>query len=239
MFGQDLLPAGARGLPARRGARDIAYLQLRRLIVDGELEPGVCIAEKDLAARLGLSRTPLRESIKALETQGFMTRLPNGRLMVAPLNPRDLLDLFATRAAIERLIVRSVAADAADEDIEEALDPVVAAIQWGLESSLPESRTHGERFHFALASLCRNKVASTILWELGDRIALYRRIGPDRSPDRRMQAAREHIRIYQLITARQQEEAAAAMEEHIQHSQEVALGFLTKLVHTNGEEIHS
>jgi DNA-binding GntR family transcriptional regulator len=213
-------------LSARRGAREIVYSQLRQLIVNGDLQPGVCIAEKDLAARMGMSRTPLRESIKALETQGFMTRLPNGRLMVAPLSPRGLKDLFATRLAMERLILESVVSESTDEQIEGTLGPIAGAIRGALEVALPEARAFGEQFHYALAEICPNRVASTILWELRDRISLYRKIGPDRSPGRRIQAAKDHLRIYELVCARRASEAVAVMEEHIRRSQEVALDFL-------------
>ncbi|MHB1161884.1 MAG: GntR family transcriptional regulator, partial [Chloroflexota bacterium] len=207
---------------ARRGARDIAYAELRRQIVSGELKPGVCVSEIELAARLGLSRTPLRESVKALETQGFMTRLPNGRLMVTPLRVRDLLDLFATRLAIERLIVESVVTEATDREIEDALGPIAAAIRNNLEVAPPEARHFGEQFHYALTEISPNRVAATILWELRDRIALYRKIGPDRSPERRIQAARDHLRIYELVRTRQLEAAIRAMEEHIRGGQVVA-----------------
>ncbi len=231
------------GIPAhdqlvRRGARDIAYAQLRQLIVSGELEPGACIAEKDLAARVGMSRTPLRESIKALETQGFMIRLPNGRLMVAPLSARGLRDLYATRLAIERLIVQSVVSEATDGDIEETLGPIAAAIRSALEVAHPEARAFGEQFHYALAEICPNRVASTILWELKDRIALYRKIGPDRSPGRRIQAAKDHLRVYELVRARRASEAVDVLEEHIHRSQEVALGFIADSSLPDGETSH-
>ncbi|MCL4369453.1 MAG: GntR family transcriptional regulator [Chloroflexi bacterium] len=231
------------GIPAqdqmvRRGARDIVYAQLRQLIVSGELEPGACIAEKALAARVGMSRTPLRESIKALETQGFMTRLPNGRLMVASLSPRGLRDLYATRLAIERLIVQSVVSEATDGQIQETLDPIAASIRSAVEVAHPEARAFGERFHYALAEICPNRVASTILWELKDRIALYRKIGPDRSPGRRMQAAKDHLRIYELVRARQASEAVELLEEHIRRSQEVTLGFIADTPLSSGETSH-
>lgn len=216
-----------RGPLARMGARDIAYAELRRQIVNGELKPGECVSEIELAARLGLSRTPLRESIKALETQGFMARLANGRLMVTPLRLRDLLDLYATRAAIERLIVESVVMEATDEVIEDALGPIAAAIRDNLDGAHPEARDFGEQFHYALTEISPNRVAATILWELRDRIARYRKIGPDHSPERRIQAAREHLRIYELVRTRQLEAAVQAVEEHIRGGQKVASKFLS------------
>lgn len=228
MTTRDFGPGPAASPLARRGARDIAYSQLRQLIVGGELEPGSSVAELELAARLGLSRTPLRESVKALETQGFLTRLPNGRLIVTPLSRRGLLDLFATRLAIERLIVQSVVTEATDSDIEEALGPIATSIRKSLEVPLPEARHFGERLHYAMAEICPNKVASTILWELRDRIAPYRRIGPDHNPERRRQAARDHLTIYEMVKGRQLYEAVLLLEEHIQRSQETALKYLTE-----------
>lgn len=217
----------APDLFVRRGASDFAYAQLRQLIVNGELRPGICVAEKDLAARMGLSRTPLRESIKTLESQGFMTRLPNGHLMVSPLKPRTLKDLFATRLAIERVIVESVVSEATEDEIEAVLGPIAAVIRISLRDGTLESAGIGERFHYALAEISPNKIASTILWQLRDRIVLYRKIGPEHSPGRRIRAAKDHIQIYELVRARRTTDAVRVMEEHILRSQEVALGFLT------------
>jgi DNA-binding GntR family transcriptional regulator len=211
---------------ARRSARDIAYLQLRQWIVTGELAPGSSITEVELAARVGVSRTPLREGIKTLETQGFVRKLTNGRLVVVGLSARDLSDLYSVRAAMERLIVKSVVDETSDNQVTETLGPIVAGIRHNLSLSLPEMSSQGENFHYALAQLCQNEVARDFLWELRERIARYRTIGPANSLERRVQAAHEHIEIYELVIARRSEEAASAMEEHIHRSQDVALRYL-------------
>lgn len=227
MLSPDLGSRPASKPLSRRGASDIAYAQVRQLIEDGELQPGVCVSEKELVSRLELGRTPLRESIKVLVAQGFMVRLPNGRLMVAPVTVRGLQDLFATRLAIERLIMESVVSESSDDQILGALGPIADGIQRALEGPLLEARFYGERFHYAMAEICPNKVASTILWQLRDRIGLYRRIGPDRSVQRRIQAARDHLKLYELVRTRQLAEAVALLEEHIRAAQEVAIGFLS------------
>lgn len=211
----------------RRSARDIAYLQVRQLVAAGKLEPGAFITEKELAARVGVSRTPLREIVSTLESEGYVTRLPNGRLKVVPLTARELQELFSVRAAIERLIVASVAREGTDEEIRKVLGPIASGIRRGLEAHFPdEVGTYGMRLHGALAEICGNGLANSILLQLQGRSAVYRSIGRSDLPERRMQAAREHLQIYELVAAHRTANAADAMEEHIAHSQSVALRFI-------------
>jgi DNA-binding GntR family transcriptional regulator len=133
------------------------------------------------------------------------------------------------------LIVESVVTEATDREIEDALGPIAAAIRDSMEVSLPEARHYGERFHYSLTEICHNRVAATILWELRDRIALYRKIGPDRSPERRIQAARDHLHIYELVRTRQLEAAVQVVDEHIRHGQELAVRFLSGDADTHGQ----
>ncbi len=82
-----------------------AYTQLRDLIVDGRLAPGTRIVEVDLAARLGVSRTPIRDALRLLQQEGFVTASSPGgfkaRLIVAPLTKEDAEELYGIVGRME------------------------------------------------------------------------------------------------------------------------------------------
>ncbi len=218
---------GSWGEPlTRRAARDIAHIRLRQLILAGQLEPGTCVPESELASRVGVGRTPLREGIKALEMQGLVSRLTNGRLMITPLTATNLRGLYAVRAALEVLIVKTVATEASSVAMGDTLQPIISRIRSYLEGSGDEVVAEGDRFHYALAEICTNEVAKAVIQQLRDRIAIYRRVGTAHDPARFIEAAKEHIVIYELIACRQPDQAAARMEEHIRRGQEVVLRYL-------------
>jgi len=102
--------ASARTIaPGRGEAISRAYDQLRELIVRGRLAPGSRVVESDLAARLGLSRTPTRSALHRLQQEGYVTapdRLTERRLIVAPLTQDDARELFLIVGTLEGLAAR-------------------------------------------------------------------------------------------------------------------------------------
>jgi DNA-binding GntR family transcriptional regulator len=108
--------AAARGVrrPNGRGDRiQIVYEQLRGQIIGGLLRPGTRIVETEVAAALGVSRTPVRAALQRLETEGyvFATGHAQSRMCVAPLTSADAGELFAIIGEVESLAARHAAAD--------------------------------------------------------------------------------------------------------------------------------
>jgi len=101
--------------PPARGKRVAsAYHRLRELIVDCRLAPGTWIIEAELASRLGVSRTPIREALRLLQQEGFVTHGSSGttkaRLVVAPLTKEDARELYWIVGRLEGLAARNTAA---------------------------------------------------------------------------------------------------------------------------------
>src|SRR5678815_4380612 len=104
---------------ARKRARpQQVYERLRELIIDGRLAPGARIVETDVAARLGVSRTPVRGALQRLQQEGFVVDSPTlqqTRPTVAPLTSEDARDLFLLVGALEGLAAFRMAAAPAPE----------------------------------------------------------------------------------------------------------------------------
>ncbi len=84
----------------------VAYRHLRNEIISGRLAGGVSIRQEYFAEILSMSRMPVRDAIKRLHAEGLATILPNRTVIVTQLSADDVTEIFAIRAALERLAVR-------------------------------------------------------------------------------------------------------------------------------------
>src|SRR5207248_2404880 len=96
-------------LPAHPTVREVAYRRLRQLIVDGTLPPGQRIFENELADQLGISRTPLREALRQLETEGLVKPSARRGAIVSGLSAPEMEEEFLIRATLEGLAIRLAA----------------------------------------------------------------------------------------------------------------------------------
>ncbi|MBC7959909.1 MAG: GntR family transcriptional regulator [Vallitaleaceae bacterium] len=94
--------------------RDVVFNTLREAILRGQLVPGERLMEKQLAERMGVSRTPIREAIRKLELEGLVMMVPRKGAEVAKITPKDIKDVLEVRAALEALAVK-VACEKMDE----------------------------------------------------------------------------------------------------------------------------
>jgi len=91
--------------------------QVRTMILDGDLEPGARLQEKELSERFGVSRTPLREALKVLSSEGLITLAPNRGASVRALDPKEVAETFPVMAALEALAGELACAHATDQEI--------------------------------------------------------------------------------------------------------------------------
>src|SRR5689334_16840640 len=93
--------------------RELAYAQLKADILDGTLRPGDPLGEVDLATRIGVSRTPVREALQRLAMEGLVTWVPGRGAFVSGLSVPDIVELFQLREALESHSARLAAASPA------------------------------------------------------------------------------------------------------------------------------
>lgn len=88
-----------------RSAGQLAYSEIRRLILHGQLAPGTLLAEEDLARRIEVSRTPVREALRDLLREGLVTEAPRRQVVVIRLSESRVAEVESLRAVVERLAV--------------------------------------------------------------------------------------------------------------------------------------
>lgn len=204
----------SRPLVRRESAAQVVYRLLRDAVVNQELAPSTRLLEPELAVHLSVSRTPVREALRALEADGFVKRLPNGGLIVAAVDARDVRELYAVRMALESLAAREAAQRATMHNARELTAILDEADR--LADSSGSVIMLGERFHHRIAEVADNLRAAELLDKLHDHIVRYRLATAVESRERQDSARQEHRRVAEAILEGSPNAAERAMRVHVQ-----------------------
>ena len=97
--------------------RDVVFNTLRQAILRGEMEPGERLMEIQLAEKLGVSRTPIREAMRKLEQEGLVVMIPRRGAQVANITEKDLNDVLEVRIALENVAIEKACARMTEEEM--------------------------------------------------------------------------------------------------------------------------
>jgi DNA-binding GntR family transcriptional regulator len=192
---------------------EAALVELQEAILSGQLEPGAPLRLEDLARRLDMSISPVREAVRQLESLGLAVHVPHRGARVSEIAVEDLHDTYEVRLALETLAVRRAAERFTVEDSQRArahLDDYVAADERG---DAREARAAHTAFHFALYAASGSDWLVRLIrpaWENCERyrsLSLDSRIWHDRQ--------REHERLLAACSDRRPDEAAAELHRHL------------------------
>lgn len=201
---------------ATTSAAEFAFQHVWRAISHGAIAPGSTVTEEGLAAGIFVSRTPLRDAIRRLETLGLLIREPSRGLRVAQLTMRDMLDLSATREALEALFAgcaaRRVAAGEADLTRLRAIHERLRAVRAIGDADL--ALAVGIDFHEELRSLADNRPARLLHEQVLLAFERYRYL-TRQAPARPEGVLDEHAGILEALEAGDAEAAEARMRSHI------------------------
>ncbi|WP_127562130.1 GntR family transcriptional regulator [Nioella ostreopsis] len=196
-----------------------AYDLILKAIDEGTYRPGSRLVESELAERFGVSRTPIREALQRLETQGLLTR--DGRsLIVASLDHDQMAQLYIVRAELEGLAARLAAQHAAAEEIK-VLQEMVAADQALLDDPSALSRAN-RRFHKQIHLASHNKYLVQQL-DLVHRSMALMATTSLAAEGRGPVALEEHAAIVAAIAERDGDRAARMLKDHLSTAFEVRL----------------
>jgi len=207
---------------SRRYLHDEVAERLRELIRSGELEPKSRVNELELAERFGISRTPLREAIKILATEGLLELLPNRGARVASITIQEIDEMIEVVAGLE--------ATAADLACKRITGEEVAAIE-GLHHRMVAAWKRKDnsgyfmlnrQIHEAIMTASRNATLQGIYENLSGRIQRTR-YSAHKTPEQWRRAVAEHEQMIELLKARDSDRLAKLMREHIYGKKEVIL----------------
>jgi DNA-binding GntR family transcriptional regulator len=200
--------------PARPNSH-VAYDLLLRAIEGGRLQPGSRLREVELAERFGISRTPVREAIKRLETQGLVTHEPNQGAVITKLDYARTVELYLVREVLEGAGARLAATQATETEL-----GVLRAMMdehRGFQNN-PEELVYRDRlFHKQIQLTARNHFLNDILDNL--RTSQILMTGTTLAVQARPAALLdEHEAIVDAIVARDPDKAEAAARLHVRNA---------------------
>jgi DNA-binding GntR family transcriptional regulator len=211
-------------LPDRDQLGESAYERIRDAIRAGDLEPGHRITESDLARWLTMSRTPVREAISRLETEGLLMHVPRQGLTVARLDYQAEMELYEMREVLEGTAARFAARHAAVAEVETLREMLDLEAQFG-PSDAKRGAEANRRFHQIIYHAAHNRYLLKTLNALGDSMML---LGHTTLalPGRHTTALEEHRLIVEAISARDADAAQQAACGHIRAAQRHRLKLL-------------
>lgn len=202
-----------------RVAAPDAYGLILAAIDEGVYRPGDRLVESELAERLGVSRTPVREALQRLETQSLLTR--DGRsLIVASLDHNQLAELYVVRAELEGLAARLAAKHATVEEVN-VLRDMVEADRRLVRDPRALSRAN-KRFHRQIHLASHNRFLVQQLDLVHRSMALLAATSIE-AEGRGAATIAEHETIVEAIAAGDGDRADKALREHISHAFETRL----------------
>lgn len=207
-------------LIGRRPLHDEVAARLRDMIVQGELAPGARLNERVLCERFGTSRTPLREAVKMLASEGLVDLLPNRGAVVSELTLQDVEDMFQVMGALEALSGELACQRAADADIAE-----IRALHYQMRvhharGELSEYFRYNQRIHEKIVECARNSALSGVYRSLSGRIRRARYMA-NLSKERWDRAVEEHEQILEALAARDGARLRVLLQQHLANKFEV------------------
>jgi len=202
---------------ARGNLAEQVYAELKSQLLDFHLVPGDRFSEAEIGARLGVSRTPVREALFKLRNEGVLDVESKSGWFVRPIDFDKLEQLYDLRVLLElacvaRLCARTEAAPALDELKAVWLVPVAERLSDGREVGLLD-----EQFHATLVRAAGNAEVARVHWDVTERIRIIRRLDFTRA-DRVEATYGEHAKILRAVIQRKADQAQLLLRSHIEQS---------------------
>lgn len=219
-----------RDMPSRepkssreRSLASEAYHRLFESIRRGELSPGARVLEVALAAELGISRTPVRDAVQRLESEGLLVHVPRDGLVVRQLSKREIIELYAMRAVLEGTAARMAAQHVSDAEVLELeeLNQSLADAAGDVNAMVDANRD----FHHSLYHAAKNPFLLTSVTSLNNALALLGGTTVD-AKGRVGQAVDQHCAIIDALKQRDGDAAEQAAREHMASAQRIRMRML-------------
>lgn len=207
--------------------RDVIFNTIREAIIAGELKPGERLMEVQLAEKMGVSRTPVREAIRKLELEGMVEMIPRKGAHVAEVSVKDIMDVLEVRASLDGLATSLAAMRITPEEVKE-LKHVYSQFVANVEKENVNGTIKKDvEFHDVIYRASRNDKLIQISNNLKEQVQRFRVIylkGFGSTRD----VIREHDQIIEAITTNNSEIAQKIAYDHIKKQEETIIKALKR-----------
>jgi DNA-binding GntR family transcriptional regulator len=198
---------------------------LREAILDRTFKPGQRLLERELCEMTGVSRTPVREALRQLESEGLVVMVPNRGPVVAQITLEEAADLYDVRGVLEALAARRFAMNATDDEVAELAASADRFARVVGEGDLTDIVKCKDEFYSIMLRGPRNAVVRSVLGSLHARI-MFLRATSLRRPARSTETVAEIRKIVEAILERNPDSAWAWSKQHVERAADAAMEIL-------------
>ena len=223
-YDDDPTPAPGADAPTglaepRRGSRltytDRVYQTIRQKVIDAEFIPGTQILEHDLAAMLGVSRTPVREALIRLQQEGLVEVIPRHGVRIAPMSVVAMREIYELLGNLERAAAEILARNGSSVAVDELSEACVRMEELTVEGDMVKWCLVDEAYHLKVVQLCGNSRLAAAVMNCWDQVHRSRiitlRVQPIPDPRR---SIREHYDLIEAVRTGDVEAAGNAARDH-------------------------
>ncbi len=193
--------------------REQIVFSLRESIIRGELKPGTKLTEPELATRLGISRTPIRESFRQLESEGFLTVIPRKGAVVSNITRKDIEDFFELKSLLEGYAARVATEKMTEKDVDKLIQINKELADCAENNNYERFFTKNEEFHNYFLTLCGNEKLVEIRDTMVKRFLGFRMAALS-LPGRLMESVKQHEQAIKAFKKGDGRLAEAVLVEH-------------------------
>lgn len=194
--------------------RDVVFNTLREAILKGELQPGERLMELQLASKLGVSRTPIREAIRMLEQEGLAVTVPRKGAEVARMTLKDMEDVLEIREALDELAAQIACERISSEQMNRLMDTKKEFERILASGEVKEIADVDVKFHDIIYEATDNAKLVYLLNNLREQLFRYR-VEYLKNPENYPALIQEHEAIVSALEARDKVKVTEAMHEHV------------------------
>ncbi|MFB9791833.1 GntR family transcriptional regulator [Shinella granuli] len=214
------LPESSLPEPIRRTAlHDTLVGRLRDMIIEGHLSPGTRLNEGQLGQMLGVSRTPLREAIKYLASEGLVELVPSRGAVVKRFGAKDVKDMLSVLATLEELAGRLACASARDEEIAEIRALHDRMVRHYKAGDRLEYYKLNQAIHTRIVAISGNAALAEVHGMLQTRLKRIRFVGHE-GPEKWAAAVGEHEEMVAALEARDADRLSEVLGRHLKKAWE-------------------
>ncbi|PXA96185.1 GntR family transcriptional regulator [Nostoc sp. 3335mG] len=200
---------------------------LRRYLIEGSLPDGARIPERLLCETMGVSRTPLREALKVLASEGLVELLPNRGARVRAFTEKDIRELFEVMGGLEALAGRLACEHITDAELAEVEQLHYDMYASYMRRDLPSYFALNQKIHLAIVAAARNAVLTATYTNFSSRLQRVRyNANRENHKDRWGEAMREHEQILDALQRRAGLELSDILFRHLQNKRVAAVRYL-------------
>jgi DNA-binding GntR family transcriptional regulator len=210
---------------SRTGLHEQVAARLRTMLVEGLIQPGAKLNERELCEKLGVSRTPLREAIKLLAAEGLVDLLPNRGAVAVKLTEADVVNTFEVLAMLESMSGELAAQRVTDEEIAE-----IQAMHYEMMASFTRRDLSGyyrlnAKIHSAINNAARNPVLISTYRAINARVQSLR-FRTNQNETKWQRAMKEHERMLEALIAHDPVALRTVLLEHLTRKRDAIIDLM-------------